>query len=97
MGFRQAEMFSLRTEWLLTYRRGEEGEWRRVKAPKRAFKSALARHGLAGHHVFHKTKAAFVTAVALGGRPGSRGREDRFRGRRRPDPHTKPAHGRGRR
>lgn len=49
---------------LITYQRPGSTDWLPVKNPRRSFRTALKRVGLAGQHVFHNTKASFVTAVA---------------------------------
>jgi integrase len=52
------------TAYLLTYRPRKLGEWVPVRDPKRSFRTAMKQIGLDGQHVFHNTKAAYVTAVA---------------------------------
>ena len=52
---------------LILYRTGGKKvkeKWRPIKNPQTAWENTLSRLGLTGHHVFHNTKATFVTAVA---------------------------------
>jgi integrase len=49
---------------LISYRHGKKGEWCGIKNPRRAWRTTLTALGLEGQHVFHNTKASFVTAVA---------------------------------
>lgn len=51
------------TRHLITYRHSKDGAWRPIANPRRAWKTVLTKLGLAGQHVFHNTKASFVTAV----------------------------------
>ena len=52
---------------LILYKTGgkkSEEKWRAIKNPQGAWQTALEKIGLTGKHVFHNTKASFVTAVA---------------------------------
>ncbi|MDE2029546.1 MAG: tyrosine-type recombinase/integrase [Alphaproteobacteria bacterium] len=52
---------------MILYRTGgvkTKEKWRPVKFSQTAWENALAKAGLKGRHVFHNTKATFVTAVA---------------------------------
>jgi integrase len=54
-------------EHLILYRTGgvkAEERWRPMKYPQTAWENVLAKLGLKGRHVYHNTKATFVTAVS---------------------------------